>query len=126
MEVGFEPTEDLRLHTLSSTAHYRSPASASVRTSTDVGHVDAGERPRTGVNETKTETTAGTRGCPGSGRRPVSVEAIYRRPEPGSLVVADSERTADCGPSLIAPDRRIGAAENRVCLVDRSAQVICL
>jgi hypothetical protein len=55
VEVGFEPTEDLRLHTLSSTAHHRSPASASVRTSTDVGHAVAGERPRTGVNETKTE-----------------------------------------------------------------------
>ena len=31
VEVGFEPTEGLRLHTLSSTAHHRSPASASVR-----------------------------------------------------------------------------------------------
>jgi hypothetical protein len=31
VEVGFEPTEDLRLHTLSSTAHHRSPPSASVR-----------------------------------------------------------------------------------------------
>jgi hypothetical protein len=31
VEVGFEPTEDLRLHTLSSTAHHRSPASISVR-----------------------------------------------------------------------------------------------
>ena len=114
MEVGFEPTEDLRLHTLSSTAHYRSPASASVRTSTDVGHVDAGERPRTGVNETKTETTAGTRGCPGSRRRPVSVEAIYRRPEPGSLVVSDSERTADCGPSLITPNADSGRSCHRL------------
>src|SRR6516225_10113002 len=26
VEVGFEPTEDLRLHTLSSTAHHRPPA----------------------------------------------------------------------------------------------------
>src|SRR6516165_9765066 len=57
VEVGFEPTEDLRLHTLSSTAHHRSPPSASVRTSADVGPADAGERPRTGVNETKTEPT---------------------------------------------------------------------
>src|SRR5215472_6695462 len=57
VEVGFEPTEDLRLHTLSSTAHHRSLASASVRTSADVGPADAGEWPRTGVSETKTEPT---------------------------------------------------------------------
>jgi len=31
VEVGFEPTEDLRLHTLSSTAQHRSPPSVSVR-----------------------------------------------------------------------------------------------
>jgi hypothetical protein len=31
VEVGFEPTEDLRLHTLSSTVHHRSPLSVSVR-----------------------------------------------------------------------------------------------
>src|SRR5262249_41968297 len=30
VEVGFEPTEDLRLHTLSSTAHHRSPPSITV------------------------------------------------------------------------------------------------
>ena len=66
VEVGFEPTEDLRLHTLSSTAHHRSPPSASVRTSTDVGHAVAGERPRTGVNETKTEPSQ-RYGWPGRG-----------------------------------------------------------
>jgi len=66
VEVGFEPTEDLRLHTLSSTAHHRSPASASVRDQPGQAATDAGERPRTGVNETKTETTAGTRGGVGA------------------------------------------------------------
>src|SRR6516162_1874740 len=58
VEVGFEPTEGLPPHTLSSTAHHRSPASASVLTSTDRRPADAGERPRTGVNETKTEPGA--------------------------------------------------------------------
>src|SRR6266516_6440387 len=32
VEVGFEATEDLRLHTLSRTAHHRSPPAASVLT----------------------------------------------------------------------------------------------
>jgi len=31
VEVGFEPTEDLRLYTLSSTAHHRSWPAVSVR-----------------------------------------------------------------------------------------------
>ena len=59
MEVGFEPTEDLRLHTLSSTAHHRSPASASVRACANTTGATAGERWRTGVNETKTEPRPG-------------------------------------------------------------------
>ena len=101
MGVGFEPTEDLRLHTLSSTAHHRSPPSVSVRTSADVGRADAGERPRTGVNETKTETTGWHARAARSGWRPVSVGASSRRPEPGPLIIVDSERTAGCGLSLI-------------------------
>ena len=44
----------------------RSPASASVRDQPGQAATDAGERPRTGVNETKTETTAGTRGGVGA------------------------------------------------------------
>ena len=39
--VGFEPTEDLRLQTLSSTAHQRSPPSASVSGSTDAARGSA-------------------------------------------------------------------------------------
>jgi hypothetical protein len=35
VEVGFEPTEDLRLHTLSRTAHHRPPPSVNVLGSTD-------------------------------------------------------------------------------------------
>ena len=62
VEVGFEPTEGLPLHTLSSTAHHRSPPSASVLTSVDRWSAYAGERLRTGVNETKTEPTAWRRG----------------------------------------------------------------
>src|SRR5690349_1681044 len=57
VEVGFEPTEDLRLHTLSSTAHHRSPPSASVRDLREHDQATTGERWRTGMNETKTETT---------------------------------------------------------------------
>src|SRR5262252_7530911 len=84
VEVGFEPTEDLRLHTLSSTAHHRSPPSASVRTSADVGRADAGERPRTGVNETKTETTGWHARVPRFGAAPSERRGrLYRRPEPG-------------------------------------------
>src|SRR5215472_5007551 len=37
------------------------------------------------------------------GVAPGERRGVYRRPEPG--VLADSERTADCGPSLIAPNR---------------------
>src|SRR5499427_569658 len=59
VEVGFEPTEDLRLHTLSSTAHHRSPASVSVRACASTIRATTGERWRTGVNETKTETRRG-------------------------------------------------------------------
>src|SRR5215510_15545233 len=59
VEVGFEPTEDLRLHTLSSTAHQRSPPSASVRACANTIRATTGERWRTGVNETKTETRRG-------------------------------------------------------------------
>src|SRR5690348_6146084 len=62
VEVGFEPTEDLRLHTLSSTAHHRSPPSGSVRDLRGQAAATGGERPRTGVNETKTETRAQTAG----------------------------------------------------------------
>src|SRR5262245_45533030 len=58
VEVGFEPTEDLRLHTLSSTAYYRSPACASVRDQPGQAAADAGEPPRTRMNETKTEPKA--------------------------------------------------------------------
>ena len=57
VEVGFEPTEGLPPHTLSSTAHHRSPPSASVRDQRGQAAADAGERPRTGVNETNSETT---------------------------------------------------------------------
>ena len=46
---GIEPTEDLRLHTLSSTAHHRSRPSASVRDQPGQATADAGERLRTGV-----------------------------------------------------------------------------
>ena len=56
VEVGFEPTEDLCLHTLSSTAHHRSPASANVRDQRERDQANTGERRRTAVNETKTET----------------------------------------------------------------------
>src|SRR5215475_13776670 len=98
VEVGFEPTEDLRLHTLSSTAHHCSPPFTSVPDQCGQAAVVAGERLRTRVNETKTETTGWHARGARSGRRPVGVEAIYLRPEHGSLVVADSERTADCGP----------------------------
>jgi len=59
VEVGFEPTEDLRLHTLSSTAHHRSPASVSVRGLREHHQATTGERWRTAVNETKTETRRG-------------------------------------------------------------------
>jgi len=48
VEVGFEPTEDLRLHTLSSTAHHRSPPSVSVRDQRGQAAAVASERPRTG------------------------------------------------------------------------------
>src|SRR6516164_6581672 len=99
VEVGFEPTEDLRLHTLSSTAHHCSPPSVSVRTSADVGRADAGERWRTGVNETKTETTGWHARVPRSGRRPVNVAGdLLAARARVYLVVADSERTADCVP----------------------------
>ena len=63
VEVGFEPTEDLRLHTLSSTAHHRSPPSASVRAGANTISAATGERWRTGVNETKTEPRAWCRGA---------------------------------------------------------------
>ena len=104
MEVGFEPTEGLPLHTLSSTAHYRSPPFTRVPDQRGQAAVVAGERLRTGVNETKTETTGWhAQGAP-FGAAPSGVEVIFRRrPEHVSLVVEDSERTADCGPSLITP-----------------------
>jgi hypothetical protein len=127
VEVGFEPTEDLRLHTLSSTAHHRSPASASVRDLREHDQMTTGERWRTGVNETKTEPTAWSRRAaadrPGiAGQRPVICrrEPVSAEPgsgwaivgnqqdlsdgyEAGSLVITDSDCMADCGPSLIAP-----------------------
>jgi len=43
------------MHTLSSTAHHRSPQSASVRGLREHDLATTGERWRTGVNETKTE-----------------------------------------------------------------------
>jgi hypothetical protein len=49
--VGFEPTEGLPLHTLSSTAHHRSPASVSARGLREHDQVITGELRRTGVNE---------------------------------------------------------------------------
>ncbi len=55
VEVGFEPTEGLPLHTLSSTGHHRSLPGASVLTRADGRPATAGERSRSGVNETKTE-----------------------------------------------------------------------
>jgi hypothetical protein len=48
VEVGFEPTEDLRLHTLSRTAHHRSPASVSVRACANTISAATGGRWRTG------------------------------------------------------------------------------
>jgi hypothetical protein len=94
---------------------------------------DSGERWRTGVND-QTEPTAWSRraaaGRPGIAgqcpvicrREPVSAEPGSGRGhcgnqqdlsdsyEAGSLVITDSDCMADCGPSLIAPNR-IGAAE---------------
>jgi hypothetical protein len=58
VEVGFEPTEGLPLHTLSRTEHGRPPLVATGLTWAEGQAVVAGERPRTGVNETKTETRA--------------------------------------------------------------------
>ena len=72
VEVGFEPTEDLRLHTLSSIAHHRPPPSASVPGSMDTRLTAAREPLRTGVNETETET-----GCDAAPARP---GADVRRP----------------------------------------------
>ena len=76
------PTEGLPLHTLSRTAHNRSPPSASIPTSANVGPADAGEQPRTGVNETKTEPrTSGPQEAGGrparalAGQFPFNVEA---------------------------------------------------
>src|SRR5881227_460423 len=64
VEVGFEPTEDLRLHTLSNTARQRSPPYV---TCAGRRPTAAGERPRTGMNETKTEPS------------PVPVPRCHRR-----------------------------------------------
>jgi hypothetical protein len=124
-EVGFEPTEGSPLHALSRTAQSHPPPVASVPTSTDVGPTVAGERPRTGVSETRTEPRAwATRDC----RRLAhaladSVHDCRATPwtlnlarqglvgthqdligghEAKSLLIADSERIAHCGPSLIA------------------------
>jgi hypothetical protein len=58
VEVGFEPTEGLPLNTLSSTAHHCSPPSMTVPDQHGQAAADTGERPRTGVNETKTEPRA--------------------------------------------------------------------
>src|SRR6516162_9168397 len=55
VEVGFEPTEGLPLHTLSSTARHRSPPFTRVPDQCEQAAMVAGERVRTGVNETKTE-----------------------------------------------------------------------
>ena len=74
VEVGFEPTEGLPLHTLSSTAHHRSPPSASARDQPGQAAVVAGERLRTGVKETKTETTGWHARVPVRGGALVSVE----------------------------------------------------
>jgi hypothetical protein len=126
VEVGFEPTEGLPLNTLSRTAHHRSPPSASVLTSADRWLAAAGERWRTGVNETKTEPRSWCRGPPPTGPRTCrqrpndcrceSVPAetgpalvgthqdLLGGYEAGSLLIADSERMADRGPSLIAPN----------------------
>ena len=65
VEVGFEPTEGLPLHTLSSTAHHCSPPFTSVPDQRGQAAVVASELLRTGVNETKTETTGWhARGAP--------------------------------------------------------------
>jgi hypothetical protein len=91
---------------------------------------DAGERPRTGVNETKTEPRARTAGPPPTGprtcrRRPMTAgvnpwmlnlapafvgthQDLLGGYEAGSLLIADSERVADCRPSLIAPNADSG------------------
>src|SRR5262245_41226163 len=57
VEVGFEPTEGLPPHTLSRTGHGRPPLLATGLTRAGRHAAVADERPRTGVNETKTETT---------------------------------------------------------------------
>src|SRR5215471_13707524 len=88
VEVGFEPTEDLRLHTLSSTAHHRSPLAASVRDQRGQAAVVAGERPRTGV---RPKLSPG----PGAGR------AADRRPAylPTAPMTADV-KSVDAEPGL--------------------------
>jgi hypothetical protein len=56
VEVGFEPTEGLPLHTLSRTVHARSRVTARGRGLRLHLPADASARARTGVNETETET----------------------------------------------------------------------
>src|SRR6266536_1888064 len=73
VEVGFEPTEGLPPHTLSRTAQRNPPTAASVPNLGVRQSAFAGERLRTGVNETKTEPrgwAAGGRvaGLPGGAR----------------------------------------------------------
>lgn len=59
MVGGIERARGRPANTLSNSAAWRSPAFTTVRGLREHEHADAGERRRTGVNETKTETTAG-------------------------------------------------------------------
>ena len=79
VEVGFEPTEDLRLHTLSGTAQPH-PCSA-----TSVPHLGGqpqsviGERLGTGVSETGTETT------PADAAEPVPAVVMQSGTDPAAV-----------------------------------------
>src|SRR6516162_7203446 len=103
VEVGFEPTEGLPPHTLSSTAHHRSPPSASVRDQRGQAAADAGERPRTGVNETNSETT---------GWRARMTDLPAAAVGVGSLCGcrAAAGVAAAVGPVFVAAGRMLGAA----------------
>jgi hypothetical protein len=112
VEVGFEPTEGLPPHTLSRNGRGRPSLVATGLTRADGHAVVADERPRTGVNETETETTHEALG--GRAERPSRATRsswLTRRPRTISL------------PLFRRKDHRLGAATQVVRSAQRPAVV---